>query len=278
MKQPNTLKSCQEHPMKTPLKLYAKVEGSGQPLVLLHGFSSDMGTFSHLVPSLSKHFEVHMLDLKGFGNSPKPRDGRYSVYDQMQLVKAYLAEHHITDPIMIGHSLGAGVILSLAVDGVKIQKMILIDAAAYRQNRPFLLDLMQIPLFGTLGFYLLPSYYEVMEGYKYAFYDNTKIPKKRVERLAKNLQKPNAKYAFIQANDLIVPDDIDEVVKAYPTLDIPTLILWGSKDIVIRPNKAYRLYHDIKNAKLHFIQACGHIPQEEKPQEVRKEIEKFLGL
>ena len=124
----------------------------------------------------------------------------------------------------------------------------------------------------------MPSSFEVMEGYKYAFYDDAKIPKSRVKRLAKNLQKPNAKYAFISANDALIPDDIDEVIKAYPALNIPTLILWGREDVVIRSNKAYKLHNDIQNSRLHFIESCGHMPQEEKPQETLKEIRKFLAF
>ena len=278
MKGPNTLKGCLANPAKTPIKLHAKVCGSGEPLVMLHGFASDMGTFSHLLPPLCKHYEVHRLDLKGFGDSPKPRDGRYSVYDQMALVDNYLREHNITNPIMIGHSLGGGVILSLAVHGVKIKKMVLIDPAAYRQNRPYLLNLMQIPFFGGLGFYLLPSHYEVMEGYKFAFYDDSKIPMERVNRLTNNLKMPNAKYAFREANDALIPEDIDEVVKNYPQIDIPTLILWGYEDVVIRRSKAYKLHHDLPLSTLYFLHGCGHMPQEEKPKETWEYIKKFLNI
>jgi pimeloyl-ACP methyl ester carboxylesterase len=277
MKQPNTLQSRLKSPKIVPLKLHALIKGEGEPLVMLHGFSSSHESFSHLIEPLSKKYKVYALDLKGFGASPKPRDDRYSVYDQMVLVKQFMDEHNITNPIMIGHSLGGGVILSLAVSGVPIKKMVLLDTAAYRQKRPFLLNLMQIPVFGSLGFYLLPSHYEIMEGYKFAFYDDSKIPQKNVDILTKNLQKKNAKYAFIRANDAIIPDDIDEVVKKYKDIDIPTLILWGYNDIVIRRSKAYKLHHDIQNSKLILIPGCGHLPQEERPKETLSYILDFLN-
>jgi pimeloyl-ACP methyl ester carboxylesterase len=216
------------------------------------------------------------LDLKGFGDSPKPLDDAYSVYDQMLLVKDFMREQNISKPIMIGHSLGGGVILSLALSGEKIKKMVLIDAAAYKQKRPSLLRWMQFPLLGKLGFYLLPASYEIKEGYKFAFYNNDKIPQEGVDILSKHLRSPNAKYAFAKANDFLIPDDIEEVSKRYKEIDVPTLILWGYEDIIIRREKAEFLRRDLPNNRLIYLQECGHMPQEEKPQETLEYILDFL--
>ena len=276
IKQPNTLKSRLLMPQKEHVKLHYIVKGKGEPLIMIHGFSSSLHTWSHLIGPLSQKYKVYALDLKGFGNSPKPRDDKYSVYDQMLLVKDFMQEHHISNPIMIGHSLGGGVILSLALTGVKIKKMVLIDIAAYKQGLPKLLRWLQIPVLGRVGFYLLPSHYEIEEGYKYAFYDDDKIPQEGVNILAKNLQSPNGKYAFAKASDFLIPDDIAAVSKRYKEIDIPTLIIWGYNDIVIRRDKAYRLHHDIKHSRLEFISHCGHMPQEEAPEKTLALIEEFL--
>jgi len=277
MKAPNTLQSRLEIPKDDSVKLHAVIKGEGQPLIMIHGFSSSSHTFSHLIEPLSKKYKVYAIDLKGFGESPKPRDEKYSVYDQMILVQNFIENQGIKEPIMIGHSLGGGVVLSLALTKtVAIKKMILIDTAAYRQNLPKLLRWLQFPILGKLGFYILPAGYEIKEGYKYAFYDNAKIPKEGVAILSKNLSSENGKYAFAKASDFLIPDDIDEVSKRYGEIDIPTLIIWGYNDIIIKKNKAYRLHHDIKNSQLKIIPQCGHMPQEEKPQETLKFIEDFL--
>jgi pimeloyl-ACP methyl ester carboxylesterase len=276
MKQPNTLQNRLQNPHSENIKLHYITKGEGEPLIMIHGFSSSLHTFSHLMNPLSKKYKVYAIDLKGFGASPKPRDDKYSVYDQMVLVKQFMVEHNITNPIMIGHSLGGGVALSLALSGVKIKKMVLIDAAAYKQNLPKLLRWLQFPLLGKLGFFILPAGYEIEEGYKYAFYNNDKIPKEGVEILTKNLQSKNGKYAFAKASDLLIPDDIEEISKQYKTLDIPTLIIWGYNDIIIRKDKAYRLHRDIKNSILKFVPLCGHMPQEECPEETLRLIEDFL--
>jgi len=264
------------YPQNEDIKLNFIVKGEGEPLILLHGFASSLQSYAHLIEPLSKRYRVYALDLKGFGASPKPRDDKYSVYDQMVLVRQFMRDQNISNPIMIGHSLGGSVVLSLALTGEKIKKMVLLDVAAYRQKRPYLLDLMQIPLLGKIGFYLLPAHYKVLEGYKFAYYDDSKIPKQMVDTLAKYMQMENAKYAFVRANDALIPDDIDAIEKRYGEIDIPTLILWGYDDVVIRRDKGYRLHRDISGSKLVVIPECGHLPQEEKPEETLKYILDFL--
>jgi len=279
MKRPNTLQSRLDNPEKEDIKLHFTTKGEGKPLIMIHGFSSSSHTFSHLYEPLSQKYKVYAIDLKGFGKSPKPQDDKYSVYDQMLLVQDFIEQQGIKEPIMIGHSFGGGVILSLALSKkVDIKKMILIDAAAYRQNLPKLLRWLQFPLLGRVGFYLLPARFEIKEGYKYAFYDNDKIPDEGVKILTENLQSKNGKYAFAKASDVLIPDDIDEVSKRYKEIHIPTLILWGYNDIIIKKNKAQKLHRDIKNSKLTYIYECGHMPQEEKPEETLKLIKEFLEL
>jgi len=66
------------------------------------------------------------------------------------------------------------------------------------------------------------------------------------------------------------------MAQKYHSIRIPTLIIWGANDIVIRKSKAYRLHKDIPGSKLVIIPRCGHIPHEEKPDEVITILEKFM--
>ena len=51
-------------------QLYVQSLGDGPPLVLLHGFAMHGGLFEPLLPSLTPHFRVHVVDLPGHGRSP----------------------------------------------------------------------------------------------------------------------------------------------------------------------------------------------------------------
>jgi len=261
------------------IELYYKEFGkkNRDTILMLHGFGSSSVTFKNIIPELSKRYHIYTPDLKGFGRSPKPKDDRYSVYDQYFIVKNFIKKHHIKNPILLGHSLGGSIAILLSLDKeIGVKKLILLDTPAYKQQLPKLLRYANIPIFGKLGFYLLPSHYEVLDGYKYAFYDHSKIPMKIVDELSNDLKSKNAKYAFLKTNQEIIPDDIDDISKRYKEIDIPTLIVWGYNDIVVRRSKAYRLNKDIKNSRLRFIYDCGHIPQEEKPKELLKILKSFL--
>ena len=259
------------------IKLHSVSMGSGEDLLLIHGFGSSSSSFKYIMPSLAKDFKVTALDLKGFGKSPKPDDGNYSVYDHYLLVKRFIIEHNIKNPRIMGHSIGGGVAMLLALDeDIKVKKMVLFDTPAYKQDLPKLLRYANIPVFGKLGFYLLGSHYEVMEGYRYAFYDDSKIPKDLVDELAADLSSKNGKFAFLEANRELIPDDIEKLVKRYKDITTPTLIIWGYEDVVIRRSKAYKLHRDLPNSTLKFIHHCGHLPQEEKPKETLKLLKKFL--
>jgi len=274
---PNTWQARVEKTPIAPIKLHVEEKGSGKPLILLHGFGTNSYSFHAIIEPLSKKYHVYNVDLKGFGSSPKPDDGRYSVYDQAVLVSSFIKENNLKNVTLIGHSYGGGVALSLALmDSKNINKMVLIDAASYKQYIPSLIKKVQFPILGPLAFYILSSNYEVKETYDYLFYDKQKIKDSTIEKLSESLDKESAKKAYLSALDDLIPDDIDEISKKYKSIKIPTLIIWGDKDTVIRKNKAYRLKRDLKNSKLKIIKNCGHIPHEEKPKEVLKYLYDFL--
>ena len=270
-------KRVKESPAQDAVPLHVRVTGKGQPLIMLHGFGASSYSFSKIIPELSKYFTIYAFDLKGFGDSPKPDDHRYSVYDQALLVDQYLKKHHLDKVILLGHSYGGGVALSLALmDPKRFAKLVLIDSASYDQQLPKLIRWLQIPVLGKLGFYLIPATVEVKESYKYAFYDNRKIPEDIVKEYARNLYKPNARKVYLQTVENLIPEDIEKISRRYKTIQIPTLIVWGANDIVIRKEKAYRLHRDIPHSQLKIIPRCGHIPHEEKSHETLKVLEDFL--
>src|SRR5690606_30017150 len=101
-------------------------------------------------------------DLKGFGDSPQPLDDAYTLRDQVALVAAFIRERDLRELTLIGHSYGGGVslltALELQADGEdRLSRLVLIDNVAYRQEFPFFIRALRMPLFGPLGARLLPA-------------------------------------------------------------------------------------------------------------------------
>lgn len=272
------------HTKIEPLDLVYKEYGKehNRSMLFIHGFGESKYTWRFLVDDLSKKYHLYTIDLKGFGESPKSDDDDYSVYDQAILVQQFMQKHQIRNSTVVGRSFGGGVALILALMQnencmeKKIDKLILINTMSYKQNLPSMLRDLKTPLFGFLGIHLLSSSWIVESGYKYAFFNDELIPKESLIHAQKMLSMPLAKSAYLKSVHCLVPDDIEAVEKKYKDILLPTLILWGEKDVSIRVDMAKRLHKELPNSHLKIFEDTGHMPQEERPKEVLIEIERFM--
>ena len=119
-------------PPEAPVKLYYQEEGSGRPLLLIHGFGASTFTWRRVAPDLARDHRVIAVDLKGFGQSDKPFDSRYSVYDQAELLAQLIEEKDLRDLTLVGHSYGGGIALLLALEADgrlqgRLSRLVLLD-------------------------------------------------------------------------------------------------------------------------------------------------------
>lgn len=89
--------------------IFYKVEGSGPPLVLLHGFPTSSWDWSAVWSPLKNEFRLVTLDFIGFGLSDKPRDYPYSLTDQAELTEHLLLHLGIKDYHLLTHDIGDSV-------------------------------------------------------------------------------------------------------------------------------------------------------------------------
>ena len=253
-----------------------------QTILFLHGFGESKKTWRFITPNLSQKYHLILLDLKGFGLSPKTDDDKYSVYDQALYVQKFIEQHHLKNLTIVGRSFGGGVALILALMQEKklmnptLKKMILINTMAYNQPLPSMLRDLKTPIIGYLGIHLLSNHYMALEAYKYAFWNNNKIPKPSVNYSANLMSLPMAKYAYLQTVNNLIPDDVQSIENEYPKITLPTLIIWGKDDVSIHVDKAYRLHRDLKKSQIIILPQVGHMPQEEAPKSVIEAIIKFM--
>lgn len=257
-------------------------EKSNKTILFIHGFGENHHTWRFLVPELAAKYHLIMLDLKGFGDSPKLKDKAYSVYDQALLVHKFIKDEKLKNITLVGRSFGGGVALIMALlqeDKLvenNIEKLVLINSMSYRQKLPSMMETLNKPFIGYLGIHLLNNEKIAREGYKFAFYDDSLIPEDSVKATAAYLTFPLAKYAYLETVHQLIPDDISTLEKRYAEITLPTLILWGKEDVSISVKKAYRLKEALKNSTLKVLPHVGHMPQEEKPHVVSEEILKFM--
>ena len=265
-----------------PLRLAVLDRGKGRPILLLHGFATSSFTWQAIEPELSKNHRVIAVDLRGFGASDKPLDDHYSIFDQADAIEAFITQENLKDLTIIGHSFGGGITLALALRSneqlhSRIRNLVLIDSIAYKQPIPIFFRLLQIPMLGEVSMTLVPPEVQAAQGLRLAYYDQDKITSRTVAEYANTLYSPASKHALIKTVEQIIPPNIDEIADKYKTIKVPTLVLWCKDDKVVPAIFGRRLRADIVPSELVVFDHCGHMPQEEKPEDTARAIEAFLA-
>jgi pimeloyl-ACP methyl ester carboxylesterase len=261
-----------------------EVHGSGpQAVVFLHGFGASLDSWNDIKPLLPQDgFTHYFIDLKGFGLSSKPRDGRYSMVEQARLVTAFMDHHRLDDVVLVGQSYGGAVALVLAVQAMwagqpsRVGKLVLISSAAYPQKHPSFIQILRTPILNWAVFKLVPARHRILHTHRRIFYSTATITQERVARYMRHASTPHARYSFTQVARQLVPPDQDRIVAAYKELAQPSLLIWGEHDPVIPLELGRRLAEDLPNADLRILSECGHVPQEELPEQTADLIAEFL--
>ena len=269
-------------PPEAPVRLYVEEQGKGSPVLLIHGFGASTYTWRHVAPELAKTHRVIAVDLKGFGQSDKPFDSRYSVFDQAELLAQLIEEKDLRNLTLVGHSFGGGIALLLALEANerlegRITKLVLLDSIAYPQNIPVFFRLLDVPLVSHLGVRMVPPSVQTRVALKIAYFDDSKIDEDEVDAYAAPLKTAAGKHAIIYSARQIVPDGLAEISERYKTIELPTLILWCDHDRIVPLEVGLKLRRTLPNSTLRLVEDCGHMPQEEQPASTLKLLQGFLG-
>ena len=222
------------------------------------------------------------VDLKGFGQSDKPMDERYSAFDQAELLAQLIEDRNLRDLTLVGHSFGGGVALLLALQAEerlkgRISRLVLLNTIAYPQNMPVFFRMLNMPFFSHVGVRMVPPAVQTRVALKIAYHDDSKIDDSEVEVYAGPLKTAAGKHAMIQSARQIVPADLDALAERYKSIALPTLILWCDHDRIVPLEVGLKLRRALPNASLKVVQGCGRMPQEEQPSQTLELIQDFLG-
>lgn len=260
---------------------YYEAGHQGTPIILLHGFGASAYSWRFLGPKLAVDHRVFTLDLKGFGLSDKPQDGKYAIQYQADLVATFIRAHNLQSVVLIGNSMGGAVSLLtyLTMQEGKpgpIKALVLIDSAGYPQKLPWFVRLAQIPVLNTLGPMLLPPRFLTGQVLRKCYYDKGKITDEIIDAYAYYSSLPGAADAVRQTAKQIEPANMEALISRYKNISVPTLIIWGEQDEVIPLDVGRNFKRDIPGAQMVVFPRCGHLPQEEEPRKTLDCIEDFL--
>lgn len=243
-------------------RIYYEEEGEGYPIILLHGWLTDLKTMKPLADNLKQKFKIYNIDIIGFGKSDLP-DEPMKTDDYGNFLKDFIEILNIKKPILIGHSNGGRIIINSVGRGiVNPQKIILIDSAGLKPKRKLKYYIKVYTFkFGKNALNCLP---------------NTKTIKELREKLFKKFSSDdykNSPEVLRRTMSIIINEDQR---KYLPNIKVPTLLIWGENDTATPLNDAKEMEKTIPDAGLVKYSNSGHFSYLENLQNCNIVINEFL--
>lgn len=250
------------------MDLHVIEQGEGPPLLLVHGFGTNAFTWAKIRVMLSLRNTVFAVDLKGFGDSPKPNDRAYGLRDHAEAVLQLIERRKLDDLAIVGHSWGGAVALLVALEleqrtSTRLRSLVLIGTMCEPRHLPRFLTLLRLPLVNGLIVRVVPPIWLARFALLFSYRDPRKIEDAFVDAYAAPLRTRAGRRALLASAGKMRAADFESLMRRCGDIRVPVLLLWGSEDRIVPLSVGERLEAAIPNARLIVLERCGHVPQEE---------------
>jgi len=244
-----------------------ELEGTGPPLILLHGFADSADTWRLLLDRLGRaDRRAVALDLPGFGTAD-PLDPKRPVLEQLTAFVAAAVRRFATDggAIVCGNSLGGAVSLRLAErPGLGLAGIVPVAPAGLDMARwfgvierePVLRSLLASPM------PVPPQIVQrvVLEVYKrLAFHRPGDVEPLVNQAFVSHFTDRATARRILDAGRRMLPELRDPF--ELERIECPVLLVWGDHDVMVFRTGAERVLDTVPDADLVVIEGCGHCPQ-----------------
>ncbi|NMC12956.1 MAG: alpha/beta fold hydrolase [Chloroflexi bacterium] len=239
---------------------YSSQERTGLPLIFVHGAGGIHLYWPIELRRLGNH-RVYALDLPGHGRSGGR--GKQSISAYAEDVLRWMAAIGIPRGVFIGHSMGAAIAMTIALENPgSMLGLGLIGAAARLRVSP---ELMQYANSAT-------TYHRAIELLvRWSFSPSSS--EKLMVLAAKRLSETRQSVLF---GDLLACNDFD-ITSRVSSIHTPTIVICGAEDKMTPIRHSNFLHTQIKGSKLCIIEEASHMVMLEKPIEVAKNLSSFLA-
>ena len=257
--------------------VHVEQAGSGEAVLLVHGFGGSTYSWRKVVPALAAGFHVVAVDLAGFGWSERPKGrGTYTLSGQEDLILGVADALAIDRFHLVGHSYGGGISLWIATrHGARLRSLTLVDstlpAYAVSRRRGYAAVRLLVALF-VRAVALRPPF--VRRSLERSVFDRAVVTDELVDAYVARLAVEGAVDAY---RGLTAPVRGPVPQVDLTALRLPTMIIWGSQDRLLPLLWGERAANAIPGAQLVVIERCGHLPMEEQPEVFATALQHFLA-
>lgn len=221
-----------------------EVGGRGENIVLLHCWAGSKEYWKWTIREFIPNFRVYALDLKGFGDSDKPKDG-YTMADYSNLIADFFNTLGIDRAILVGHSLGGKIAVHFAEQHPdRVDKLVLVGTPVGKVSLG--LRLFTWPIIGK------PWYYLVRKIGQYTL----RTPEARDPWLKPTVNSAVKSMKAFSKTDL---------TWKLSNIHTPVLVVIGEKTRSDEVSQARIFSENLENVKVCIVKQAGHSPMCENP-------------
>jgi len=260
------------------LVIHYRDEGTGPTLVLLHGVASSLHTWDDWVKRLAPHYRIIRIDLPGHGlTGLDPTVERYEIAYMIAKLEKFLNKLSIDDIYLAGNSLGGYIAWNYALHRPdRVKKMVLLDAAGFPQDMPFIMNFTALPVIGEIAGVAMPKMFVDMN-INAAFGDSDKVTDDLQQRYFDLTMRKGNREALVnvfrtmkeQSQNPHLGDRVKEIT-------IPTLLMWGDQDEWVPLEIMQQFHQALPNSQTIVYEGVGHMPMEELPVQTSRDAHGFF--
>jgi pimeloyl-ACP methyl ester carboxylesterase len=258
--------------------------GEGRDVLLIHGLGATKATFFEAAALLSRRYRIHAIDLPGFGSSSKPVTAPYTAQWFAEHTLGAMDELGIERAHVVGNSLGGRVAIEL---GLRAPERVaglglLCPAVAFVKRSLHPVVRLLRPELG-----LLPHRFArgtVQRQLLDLFADPAALDPSVADIVVDEFQRiygsAGARLAFLSAARNVYLDKPFGRDGFYPRLGEltrPALFVWTSHDRLIPAGFSRHVSEWLPDAEQIVIDACGHAPQVERPEQTTGLLQRFFA-
>jgi pimeloyl-ACP methyl ester carboxylesterase len=243
------------------------------PIVFLHGFGSSLQTWDAWTADLRNEYRVISVDLPGFGLTGEDPSGIYTDARSVEVLEAFLKELQIPQVILVGNSMGGKFAWQFAARYPnEVSKLVLISPDGYASPGMEYGKKPDIPAIADLYRYFFSKAFLVMN-LEPAYANPNTLTDGLVNRYYDLMLAPGVRGAILSRMQQTI---LQDPVPFLSTIQVPTLLMWGEKDVFIPISNSNDYLKVMPNAKSVSLPNIGHLPQEEQPAIGLAALKEFL--
>ncbi|MDQ1335060.1 MAG: Alpha/beta hydrolase [Thermodesulfobacteriota bacterium] len=244
--------------------------GTGEPLILLHGFGGDKNHWVRIAKYLTTHFQVIAPDLPGFGEGNRDPSLRYGISDQVERVHDFAEALHLKSFHLGGNSMGGQIAGAFAARYPQSVKTLWLLApggvlSAKRSELGELVKKGENPLLVNNA----EDYDRLLD---FVFVERPNIPRSIKRYLTQHAIHNRAFNAKVFKEIHEDRQALESVLKGVP---VPTLIVWGDHDRLLDVSGAGIVKSAMPNAEVIVMKNTGHAPMIERPEDTATAFLRF---